>query len=154
MPSAAGKIAARRAALSRARKKLQEKVKKNAKEAAANFFSDAEAAKRISWIEIIFIPLPLAVLNDVLDILEITVIAKLVTILIDFATVGLLFFWFWIRVRQQPAKKFFRQGITLFAELVPALGMLPIWTLLVLSVKIGWIRAIITLPEKILLLKL
>jgi len=145
-------IAKRREQLSKARKKLQEKVKKGAKEVAQNFLSDANAAKRISWLEIIFIPLPLAILNDVLDLFEITIIAKLVTILIDIATAGILFIWFWFRVRQQPSKKLFRQGITFSAELVPILAFLPMWTLLVLAVKVGWIRAIITLPEKLLTL--
>ena len=145
-------IAKRREQLSRARKKLQEKVKKGAKETALNLLSDANAAKRISWLEIVFIPLPLAIFNDVLDIFEITVIAKLGTILIDIGSAALLFIWFWTRVRQQPAKKIFRQGITFFTELVPILGFLPMWTLLVLAVKIKWIRAIITLPEKIVTL--
>lgn len=151
MPSASI-TAKRREQLSAARKKLREKVKRGAKEVAKNLFSDAEAAKRISWLEIIFIPLPIALLNDVVDIFEITIIGKLGTILVDIITAALLFIWFWLRVRQQPSKKLFRTSITFFAEIIPVLGLLPMWTLLVLAVKVRWVRAIITLPEKLLML--
>ena len=152
MPEEKSFITRRRERLSEARKKLQEKVKKGIKKAAINLLSDAEAAKRISWLEIIFIPLPIALATDVLDFFEITVIGKFVTIFIDVAAAAILFAWFWIRVRQHPSKKLFRQGITFFAEIIPVLGLLPMWTLLVLAVKVGWIRAIITLPEKLLTL--
>jgi len=136
----AGKFAARRAALSAARKDLKKKVKEGTKQAGKSIVADAE---RVSWLEVIFIPLPLAVLNDAIDIFNITII-------IDFVTVFLIYAWFYIRVRQGPGKKIFRNLLVFIAEVIPIVGMFPFWIMLVLSVKIGALRAIITLPEKFL----
>lgn len=141
----AAAAAGRKAALSAARKGKQ--VGKGVKERFKKKFGkagegeeptedevSAEEAK-IPWLEIIFVVLVFALPNDLLDILELTIIGKVATIVIDFVTALALWLWFLLRAGGSPNKKLLKFVLAAIGEFT-VLGPLPLWTLLVLNVRL------------------
>ena len=106
--------------------------------------------RRIPWFEIIAVIFLFALPNDLIDIFDITIVAKPVTMIIDVFTGIFLFLWFLFGVRESSGRIFLRLFIAIFIELVPGLGLLPIWTFLILNMKLGIIRKILG-PIKMLL---
>ena len=155
LPLAAAAIVARRAALSAARKgkgaakkKFKRDLGRMAKIQGGPI--SAEARKKIGWPEIILVILLIALPNDLLDIINLTGIGKLVTIFIEPITLFFLFAWFWVRVREKPSKKIVKNALTFIAEIIPFIGLFPLWTLLVINVKTGWLDKLLAIPMKLL----
>jgi len=154
LPLAAAAVAVgRKAALSAARRsgaKTQKRFRKSPPRVnRAIGETDAETRKKISWVEIIFVALVFALPNDLLDIVELTGFGKMVTILIEPLTLFLLFSWFWFRVKERPGKKVIKNIISFVAEVIPVIGLAPIWTLLVINAKTGWFDPVLNIPSKI-----
>jgi len=153
IPVAAAGIAARRAALSAARK-TKKRARKSAMERGKRVASaiggfDEDAGKRISWIEILFVVVFLALPNDLLDVINLTGVGKIITIFVEPITLFFIFIWFWFRVRERTHKKVAKNALTFIAEIIPIVGLFPIWTLLVINVKTGWFNWLFKLPEKL-----
>jgi len=156
-PLVAAGIVARRAALSAARKgkgAAKRKFKRDGKWAGKiQGEPGADARKKITWFEIIAVVLLVALPNDLLDIINLTGVGKLVTIFIEPITLFFLFAWFWIRVREKSSRKVVKNAVTFLAEILPIMGLLPLWTLLVINVKTGWLDPIFGIIEKTLMIK-
>ena len=86
-------------------------------------------AKPIPTLEAMFVLALLAAPNDLLDLLEVTGILKIVTILIDFFTAVLLFVWYFIRLRTRPGtlQRFLRYLAQMGLEFSP-IGVFPWWS--------------------------
>jgi len=143
----AARVAARRAALSAARKRA---IKSRKKLARFQGGSGKESKRNISWAEIALVVFFVALPNDILDVINLTGVGKLVTIFIEPITLSLLFFWFWFRVREGAPRKILKNLLTFVAEIIPVVGLFPLWTLLVINAKTGWFDWIFAIPEKLL----
>jgi hypothetical protein len=143
---AARLAAKRKAALAATRKKIKADVKRKA-ESIEKVSEDAK--EKISWLEIILVVVFIALPNDLLDVINLTGVGKIVTIFIEPITLIAIFFWFWFRVQQKASRGFFRGFLIFIAEIIPVVGLLPLWTLLVINVKTGWLNPILDLPTKI-----
>lgn len=152
MPIDAPVAAIRQKTLAEARKKaaeaaksFKESIKKGAKNASKAFIE-----ARPTLLEVILFALPLALLADAIDLLELTIIGKVITIVTD-AIIGLILSaWLWLRSGQSINRKLLKIIVTFVAEFIPVVGFLPLWTLMVINAKTGWFDPIFAIPEKVL----
>lgn len=147
----AAAAAGRKAALSAARKGKQ--VGKGVKERFKRRFARKGVVKepaegeapaeetKIPWLEIIFVVLVFALPNDLLDLLELTGIGKIATIILDFVSALALWLWFLLRVGESPNKKLLKFVIAAIGEFT-VLGLLPLWTILVINVRLRIVEKI------------
>ena len=103
--------------------KLQKAVKRE--------IEAVKKARMVSYLEYILFLLPVAGLNDILDFIAVTGLLKIVTLLIDFITAFLIFLWYIFRMGRMPPRFLFRFILVVIAELIPGIGMLPMWTIMV-----------------------
>jgi len=154
IPLAVAGIVARRAALSAARKGGRAAKKKFKTDigrmAKIQGGAGDEARKKISWLEIILVTVVFAAPNDFLDVINLTGIGKLITIFIEPVTLFFLFAWFWFRVREKLSKKIIKNAVTFLAEIIPVIGLAPLWIILVINVKTGWVDKLLAIPMKLL----
>lgn len=143
-------LARRRAALSRARKAVTKHARGEAKEKLKEGMQKlASTAQNTSWFEILLVVFLFALPNDLLDIAEILIISKPVTIAVDVLTGFVLFLWFWIRVGESSGKALVKTAVALLIEVMPALGLLPVMTFLVLNAKLGIIGKALGIVRKL-----
>jgi hypothetical protein len=108
------------------------------------------AMKRVPWFEIIAVLFLFAVPNDLLDIFEITIVAKPVTMAIEIYTGIFLFLWFVFGVGESSGRILVRLIIVMFIEMIPGLGLLPVWTFIILNKKLGITSKILGLVKGLL----
>jgi len=108
--------------------RLKEKLKKKIKK-------KKEAVKTGGGIGIVegILILVLAMINDAIDILEVSGILKILTLIIDVGTVIILWLWTMWRLHRFPTKRF--MGTTV-VEFIPFIGVLPGWTIFIISILI------------------
>ena len=148
--AAAGIALARKAALSKVRRGAKKQIKKSAEGITKSKSSGKKTKKDISWLEIGLVIIFVALPNDLIDVFNLTIVGKLVTIFIEPITLFFLFAWFWVRVREKPSRRIVKSAITFVAEIIPFIGLLPLWTLLVINVKTGWLDKFLAIPMKLL----
>ena len=138
-------IAARRAALAAARAKARAQAKARGEKSLAREVKGVEKRESdISWFEVIFVLIFFALPNDLIDMLEITIVGKFITLVVDVITALTIFIWFWIRVGESPNRKLAKFLIATIAEMFPAIGILPMWTLLALDTKLRLIEKLLS----------
>ncbi len=142
-------IAARRAALSVARKGAKRAAKKTVGEGIK---ARGDTTEKPSWLKILVPTITVLLFNDIPDFSEpITLfLAKLITAPIDVITSILNFIWFWFVLKDGIAKSLTKNFITLLIELVPGLGLIPTWFLLAISPRVGILNWIFNLPAKLI----
>jgi hypothetical protein len=132
-------IARRKTALEAARKsapKTPEEFRKLKKKAKKALEATRARGKKIPWLEVLAVTLLIALPKDLIDVFELTIIGKLVTIVIGFLTAFILFIWFQFRVGESSMRVVVKTVIALLIETLPILALLPLWTFLVLNVKL------------------
>ena len=136
----------------RAGEKSKQAAKRQARQLKSKAVGMINKKKVPTWIEIILFALPLAIVNDALDIMEVTGILKIVTIIIDIFTAIILFVWFWFRAGDVPNKKLAKFALTAAVEFIPLAGIIPTWSPLVLDSRLGLLRFVPFLSSMLVLL--
>lgn len=150
--AAAGAAVARRAALSAARRSGRSKIVKSRRAKMTGGTSGGKGSKRdqISWFEILFVGGLAFLFNDLPDIANTFPPAQIVTGPIDILTMPALSAWFWLRVGEKPIRSGANNGMKFLVEILPFVGILPLWTLSILNVKLRWFDFFFNFPAKIL----
>jgi len=147
--AAAGVAASRRAALSAARRKAA-KSRGAAKKSKGKMRGAADRRDQIPWIEVLFVALFVGLPNDIVDLIKILPgIGDAIASILEPITFFFLSAWFLWRVNEKLDKKFIKQFFTLIIEFMPIIGILPMWTLLVINVKTGWLDQLFKIPLRI-----
>ncbi len=139
-------IARRKTALEAARKsapKTPQETERLFKKTKKRLEAMRERAKKISWLEVLAVVFLVALPKDLIDVFELTIIGKLVTIVIGFITAFILFIWFQFRVQEPSLKVVVKIAIALLVETLPILALLPLMTFLVLNVKLKLLEKIL-----------
>jgi ABC-type amino acid transport system permease subunit len=98
---------------------------------------------KVSWLEVLAVVFFIALPKDLIDVFELTIIGKLVTIVIGFITGFILFIWFQFRVQEPSLRIVVKIVIVLLVETLPIIALLPVMTFLVLNVKLKLLEKIL-----------
>lgn len=146
MPLPLAALARRKTALEAARKsgqKTPKEIEKLLKKTKRRLKAMRERAKKVSWLEVLAVVLLVALPKDLIDVFELTIIGKLVTIVVGFIAGLILFIWFQFRVKEPSLRVVVKIVIALLIETLPLLALLPLWTFLVLNVKLKLLEKIL-----------